>query len=67
MHSDRRWCEWIIGWEDERTPVLAIVVWGFLRASDYVMPPMIVSLGLVYIRETETYSRILLSEGWALM
>lgn len=53
MHSYGGWCEGIICWEDERAPVLAVMVRGIWRAGKDIMPSADVSI-----------SCNLLGEGW---
>jgi hypothetical protein len=43
VHFDRGRCERIVGWEYERTPVLAVIIWRLLRAGDDVVPSVLVS------------------------
>ena len=38
MHADGWGCERVVWWEEECTPVLAVVVRGIGRAGDDVMP-----------------------------
>lgn len=40
VHANGRRCEGVVGWEDEGSPVLAIVVGRLLGAGDYVVPPV---------------------------
>ena len=38
MHSDGRWCEGVVGWEDESTPVLTIVIGTIWGTGEDIMP-----------------------------
>lgn len=72
MHAYGRRGEGIVGGERERAPILAAVVGGVLRARDDVVPPVIgiwlaggVAEGGSFVEQT--YSRIFVSDGWAVM
>ena len=73
MHTDRRRSEGVVGREDERAPVLTAVVGSVLGSCDDVMPS-----GELYVScwphiseagsgRSYAYSRMLDSEGWAVM
>ncbi len=62
MHSDCGGCERVVRWEDQGTPVLAVVVGCIWWAGEDIMPSAGVSRGDGW-GEGLTYSRMLDSEG----
>lgn len=73
MHSNRGRSKRVVGREDERAPILSVMVRCRGRARQDIMPSISSISKLVQIgqsrgeREGETYSRILDSDGWATM
>lgn len=68
MHADRRGRKGVVRRKDEGAPVLTLVVRGILRPCEDVVPS--VALPSVFGRHVvdwETYSRMLDSDGWAVM
>lgn len=73
MHADSGRGEWVVGRKEEGSPVLTIFIRCFGRAGKDVVPSALEVLGFNYNefmregRDRGTNSRILDSEGWAIM
>lgn len=67
MHTDCGWCEGVVRWEHEGSPVLAVVVGSVWGSGEDVVPSVMLLVEGCGCVEGQTNSRILDSEGWAIM
>ncbi len=67
MHSDGGGCEGVVGWEDQGAPVLAVMVGCIWGTGEDVVPSVEYQWTVETEGEGSSYSRMLDSEGCAMM
>jgi hypothetical protein len=68
MHANRRGRKRVVRRKDEGAPILTMVVGCILRPCENVVPSVaLLSVFRRRVADWETYSRMLDSDGWAVM